>query len=680
MPIGNLEPAIAPFITFICSLLLSAYVYRLNHEHLANKTFILFMGGMAIISFLDFSQALITLKYLALYFAKIKYALLPIIGVLFLHLSYALSDNKTILTLRKYIYIPYIVGILLFIITVSTKYMVSGVTLENNSYTTITGFLIPLLILCALLFLIIGFIILIITFKQTKNREKKIQLKYIFYGMSITVLLMLIFYQILPEVTDFEMHGSIIFTLPMFLFYTFAITKHKLMIVPKLVQEKDIPAEPIDYELEPGYTYIIPEKEPKLGFKLFAKSLKEGAHGICITMRDPRKIRTKFGLKKTPIIWITNKEVNEFTVKPEEISFINEILKPFFEKSEDSVIFLIDDKTITNGVNLEDHSQLLDLSRNFFDGIVTSNSRFIISVSPGSISPMKRKPIIKTKTPLLEFTRLSAFVFEDICNNILRFLIRNGYVKPEKISMHLANLSKKDDFFKKLKYRKSENPISGSRKIKFTNILVAQRLSKQILIDKIKLFMSEFENIETAMDLNSIVISYITKYGLSKNEFLLHLGDAYIILESDAHRSFDIFSEFLSKDFRGLCITKSNPKKIKRKYNLKEKGLKMLWLTDVGDSKKGVLSPKLEHILSAIEEFLATKQVKKNKKIILLDGIEYLITYSGDNFDSVLGFLRQATDRISETNGLILIPLNPNIVNGERIGLLTRSGMELYNT
>jgi hypothetical protein len=67
-----------------------------------------------------------------------------------------------------------------------------------------------------------------------------------------------------------------------------------------------------------------------------------------------------------------------------------------------------------------------------------------------------------------------------------------------------------------------------------------------------------------------------------------------------------------------------------------------------------------------------------DKKIVLLDGIEYLIFYRGDIFDSVLSFLRRLTDRISEANALILIPLDPTILNGQRMSLLKRSGMDTY--
>jgi hypothetical protein len=610
------------------------------------------MNAFALMTFLDFVQAIVGTEDMALVIARLKYAYLLLVPTLFLHLSSSLSDNKIIIYSKRFMFIPYLICVIFFILSISTDTIVSGVTLENNLYSTDWGFLLPILMLGTIVFLISGLIILIITFKSAKNREKKNQLKYIFYGMTITAIVYLGVDQVSPAFTGREIEGSIIFTLPMFFFYVYAISKYKLMSFPKLIREKDISVEPIDYDLESGYTYIIPEQLPKKGFQLFKKTLKEGAYGICISMSDPKPIRLKHGLKDTPIIWITDEETEELSVKRSEIASINDILEPFLEKSTESVIFLIDDKAITSGVQIEDHSRILDISNSFFETIGKSNSTFIISVKPTSISPKNRLPIIKTKTPLLEFSRLAAFIFEEICNNILQFLIRNGKLKPEKIKIHLNNLGRKDSFFKKLHYRKSRNPINPNNKLKFTNILVAQRLSKQILIDKIKLFVSEFEAIETAINLNSIVESSIKKYGLSKNEFLLHIGDTYIIPDSSARKSFEILSEFTMNDYKGLCITKSNPKKLMRKYSMLRKGVKVYWLTDITETKLEVVPPKLEHLLSAIEEFLAST---REKKIILLDGIEYLIFYSGDIFDAVLGFMRRLTDRISETNAMVII-------------------------
>jgi hypothetical protein len=675
------EAALPPIITCIFSVMLGTYIYVLDHEHSSNKIFIIFMNAIALLTFLDFSQAISSNENIALSIAKIKYAYLLIIPTLFVHLSYYLSDNKKIIKSLKYIYILYLISVIFFIISISTNLIVRGVTLESGIYSTDDSLFQYILLLFAIIYLVIGFAFLIITFKSTINNNKRIQLKYIFYGMAITTILFFSVSQLIPIFVGFEFEGSLLFTLPMFISYAYAILKYKLMSEVELVTE-DIPFTPIDYDIEPGFTYIIPEAMPKVGFQLFAKTVKSGAHGICITMNDPSGIRDKYGLRKTPIIWITkdepheNQNTNDILVKPKEIATIGEILNPFLNKSQESVILLIDDKAITSGITLRDHKKILDLSKSFFDTVVTANSSFIISVSPKSISQERKMPIIKTRTPLLEFNRLSALVFEEITNDIVRFLIRNGYLKPEKVHVHLANLRKNDIFFKNINYRRSVNSTSSSDGIRISSFIEVRKLSKQIMIDKLKLFITEFEKIETAIDMNSLVQKAINKYGLSKSEFQLHYGDTYLIPQPDTRRSYEIFVEFVSKDYKGLCITKSNPQKINRKYSMENKGVRLFWLTDISSKKDYVLPPKLEHILSAIEDFIKSTH---EKKIIILDGIEYLIFYSGDIFDAVLGFLRRLTDRVSETNTLVLIPVDPKALSEQRISLLNRSGIEIYN-
>jgi hypothetical protein len=667
--------ALGPLLTCIFSVILGTYIYVIDHEHYPNRIFIYFMHAMALLTFLDFLQAIAPEETIALITAKLKYSYLILVPATFIHLSIALTDIKSIIKNKNLIYFTYIICLIFFLLSTFTDQIVEGVTREAGVYGTDNGSISPILILIAVIFLIIGLVILIITFRTSKNQNKRLQLKYIFVGMTITGIVFLSLDQIYPLITGIDLEGTIILTLPMFLFYGYSILKFKFLKHPKLVREKVMSVEPIDYDLESGYTYIIPETTAKKGFQLFLKTLNEGSYGICISLENPAIIRRKHGLKDTPIIWITNEETDEISVKPSEIATINDILKPFLEKATDSVILLLDYESITSGVNIENHSKILNLSKTFFETINKSNSKFIISVKPTSINPKNRSDIIKTKTPLLEFSRLAAFVFEEICNNVLQFLFRNNYVRSEEVQGHLNNLAKKDPFFKKLIYRKTSNPVTLDSKLRFSNILVGQRLSKQVLIDKIKLFISEFEAIETAIDLSVIVEDSIVTYGLSKNEFMLHLGDTYLLPGIDSKKGFEIFSEFVNKDFRGLCITKSNPKKVIRKYSLFKKDLKLFWLTDIGGSSKDILPPKLEHILSALEEFLSKR---KENKIILIDGIEYLIFYSGDIFDAVLGFLRRLADRVSETNAILLIPLDPKALSEQRMSLLTRSGIEIY--
>ena len=674
------------FIAFLISFFLFFFILKKNPRSQLNQIWALFL---VMTMFITLGEGILKIigddKEGAIFWFKLL--IMPgggFIAPLFLHFTLIFTKqtkivkNKILLTI---IYLPIVIFYVrgLFVEVPLNELEISGLGFYTTKILVTQvagpiGFPINMGFIGG--FILIGIILLILGYKKTKREIEKIQINYFLVGSYIFLAFNFIVYVLLPhDISQIFSEATSITVVLMAGIITYAMIKYKLMAEVRLVTE-DIPSKPIDYELEPGYTYIIPESKPKIGFQLFAKSLSGGAHGICITMENPKIIRKKYGLKKTPIIWITNKETKELSVKPENIEEINEILRPFLRKSADSIIWLIDNRTITQGISLKNHERILEMSRNFFSTVVRSSSRFIISVSPKSINSGKSVPIIKTKTPLLEFNRLAGLVFEKICNEILRFLIRNGYLDPKNIRNHLTNLKRNDPFFKNISYHESIDPTSTTNnKLKITNLIEVKELSKQVMIDKIKIFMSEFEQTQTAINLDSIAFKSVSEYGLSKNEFQLHLGDTYIIPHGDTRRSFEIFSEFVTKSFHGLCISKQNPDKLKRRYPVYRNGVQIYWLTDISEERNDILPLKLEHILSAIEDFLVENP---NKKIILLDGIEYLIFYSGDIFDTVLGFLRQLTDRISETNAIILIPLDPKTLSEQRMSLLSRSGIEFY--
>jgi archaellum biogenesis ATPase FlaH len=66
------------------------------------------------------------------------------------------------------------------------------------------------------------------------------------------------------------------------------------------------------------------------------------------------------------------------------------------------------------------------------------------------------------------------------------------------------------------------------------------------------------------------------------------------------------------------------------------------------------------------EEFID----KNNKAVILLDGIEYLISNNG--FNPVLRFIRRLIDKISETSSILLIGVGSKAMNEQELNLLER--------
>ena len=142
-------------------------------------------------------------------------------------------------------------------------------------------------------------------------------------------------------------------------------------------------------------------------------------------------------------------------------------------------------------------------------------------------------------------------------------------------------------------------------------------------------------------------------------------GFSYLIEENRANFCFEIFSKLTTTNEKGLCICRINPAIILRKYNFIQ-GITMLWLTDRESSKEATISPSLESMIYVVEEFID----KNEEAVILLDGIEYLISNNG--FNPVLRFIRRLIDKISETSTILLIGVSSKAMNEQELKLLER--------
>jgi len=154
-----------------------------------------------------------------------------------------------------------------------------------------------------------------------------------------------------------------------------------------------------------------------------------------------------------------------------------------------------------------------------------------------------------------------------------------------------------------------------------------------------------------------------------KIEYKIEPSLVYLIRESKARKSFKIFTDIVKTGIYGLCITREKPVDVRKKYGLIK--TPVLWLTNV-ESKGNVVDPDdLEQLYFTLEKFILTaKSVKKIKNVVLLDGIEYLISNNG--FDKVLNFVQMLKDRISETNAIMIIPVNPRSIKKEHIEMLEK--------
>jgi chromosomal replication initiator protein DnaA len=140
-------------------------------------------------------------------------------------------------------------------------------------------------------------------------------------------------------------------------------------------------------------------------------------------------------------------------------------------------------------------------------------------------------------------------------------------------------------------------------------------------------------------------------------------GGNYIVEEAKPKQCFEIFMKAVSEGYQPLLITRLNPKRIRHKYGL-ESG-RILWLRDKDSETEETIAPVLENMLGIVEDFL-----KDRKAIVLIDGVEYLITMNG--FDAVIRFLRNIFDEVSETESAFLLSVSPKTLKEWEIKTLEK--------
>jgi hypothetical protein len=138
--------------------------------------------------------------------------------------------------------------------------------------------------------------------------------------------------------------------------------------------------------------------------------------------------------------------------------------------------------------------------------------------------------------------------------------------------------------------------------------------------------------------------------------------ESYIVSEEEANVSFDLFKEMIEKGYRGLCITKTDPKEVKSKYSLNNSSI--IWLTQEQVDGVQTISPlNLQQLHTTIKEFI--ERGKNN--VVLLDSLEFLIAQNAQQAGQKNAALKSIQVLI-KTMGIIdsplIIPVTPSILEG----------------
>ncbi len=147
---------------------------------------------------------------------------------------------------------------------------------------------------------------------------------------------------------------------------------------------------------------------------------------------------------------------------------------------------------------------------------------------------------------------------------------------------------------------------------------------------------------------------------------VLNEGSSYLFTDQGVPRAFEALKRLLAEGRRGLVITRAHPSRVQQEHAL---DCPVMWIAKSAKATSGVLNlepTRLMKIHGTISDF-----IKANEgAVILLDGLEYLITENG--FSPVMKAIQLTNEEIAMNNAFLLVPVDSRTLETQQLGYLER--------
>jgi PAS domain S-box-containing protein len=162
------------------------------------------------------------------------------------------------------------------------------------------------------------------------------------------------------------------------------VEKRKIQVEPAV--EKELKGKKL-YALKKGFSYVIEEETPEKSFDVFLDYVTHGVSGLCITRTNPRFVREKYSLKKTPFIWLSTLTTDEYTSST-DLTELSISIKDFIRKSTESIILLDGVEFLVTRYSFE---EVLSFVQSLTEFISMTESVLVIPMSPQTVDVKQLK-------------------------------------------------------------------------------------------------------------------------------------------------------------------------------------------------------------------------------------------------------------------------------------------------
>ncbi len=143
-------------------------------------------------------------------------------------------------------------------------------------------------------------------------------------------------------------------------------------------------------------------------------------------------------------------------------------------------------------------------------------------------------------------------------------------------------------------------------------------------------------------------------------------GNSYLFVNNGVSRAYEYLKRLLAEGRRGLVITRMHPARAQRLYGL---DCPIMWIAKSSKSTGGAISlepTRLMKIHTTISDFVKASP----GSVVLLDGLEYLITENG--FGPVMKAIQLTNEEVAMSGSSLLVPLDPRTLETQQMGFLER--------
>jgi PAS domain S-box-containing protein len=187
--------------------------------------------------------------------------------------------------------------------------------------------------------------------------------------------------------------------------------------------------------------------------------------------------------------------------------------------------------------------------------------------------------------------------------------------------------------------------------------------------EQLKKHTRELENEVDELKKQLVIEPTLETPGEEEQKYNLDFGCSYLLKESRPHKSYEIFKDLVSHEVFGLVVTRTYPKRVQQMRHLDK--TPMVWLSRNESEETAISGSNLSALYHTISEFVG----KGNKSVIILDGLEHLVTVN--NFDRTIQFMNDLFEIIMTNQAILLIPVDPQALEKKEIAILERSTEEI---